>query len=443
MKKERLLPSIIAVATLSLAVNWGCSFRQDTNKPVFIEFWTSDSEQDRIETQQKLAADFSTKFPNIKIKIVGVQEDLMPQRLAAYQAGGRLPEVIRLGLEYSGGYAKSNILDTPAITEVIQHLGEETFFAGPLELMRLESGEYAAAPIDGWVQCLWYRKDWFKQANLEPPTTWDRISKAAGKLNNPKENIYGLVLGTDPQQIYTQQTFEHIALSNNVRILNDVGHITINPDRLKESLKFYQELTAFSPPGNNSWREARKYYLTGRAAMIFYSPYIVDDIAGFADDYRPAKDLAENTNLVSSIKGPHGDMAVYGQIDGLGITRTALPEKRAAAKEWVKYLLTTGHLDVCNMSPGGKVPTRKAIVSSWKKHPYFSLYPSGLPERLALAMEDIKRWGWYNGHHSPIITDLYAQKLFPALIGEILTNRSTIDSAPSWIEERLKNLNTQ
>ena len=92
--------------------------------------------------------------------------------------------------------------------------------------MRAGVDAFAAVPIDGWAQCLWYRKDWFESENLTPPSSWRNIQLAAEKFHKPSQQIYGIVLGTDPQQIYTQQSLEHLALSNGVYLFNEEGEFS-------------------------------------------------------------------------------------------------------------------------------------------------------------------------------------------------------------------------
>ena len=409
------------IAVLAAALIGGCGQPQ-TDKTV-VAFWTTDHEQDRIETQRALAADFMAVHTQIEVRVVGVPENDLPKRLAAHQAAGTLPDVVRMGLEYVSGYADEGLLDTQAATETIERLGRDTFADGPLQLLRHSGGGYKAVPVDGWAQCLWYRRDWFEEAGLPPPTTWERIRAAAEHFHRPVEKSYGIVIGTDPQQVYTQQTFEHFALSAGLRLFAPDGSLDLPGDRLAETLTFYRELAAFGPPGNNNWREARKYYLSGRAAMMFYSPYIVDDIAGFVEDAQPVEDLARHTDFVSLIAHSDGVKAAYGQVVSLAVMTGKDPQRREAAKTWVSFLLGEGYLTLCNMSPGGKVPVRHTIVDDWEEHAYFEYYPPGLARRLASAMDGIGRWGWRDGRQFPAITDVYARKIFPALIGDVMDGR--------------------
>ncbi|NQT94643.1 MAG: carbohydrate ABC transporter substrate-binding protein [Lentisphaerae bacterium] len=419
-----------------LAVS-GC--RRDVG-PVTVEFWTTDHEVDRIEVQRRLARRFEADHPGVQVRVIGVPENDLPKRLAAYRAGGRLPQVIRLGLEYAGGYADEGILDPDAASTVIRELGEETFFSGPLDLLRRKDGRYAAVPVDGWVQCLWYRKDLFEENGLPPPDTWENILAAARKMHRPQERSYGIVLGTDPQQVYTHQSFEHFALSGGVTLFDAQGNVSIDGVTLQIVLGVYAELAKTGPPENCDWRQARKYYLSGRTAMMLYSPYIIDDIAGLVADQEPIEGLAHNTDFVSVIRGANGKEASYGQVVSLGITTSEDPRQAEGAREWVAFLLSDGYLELCFMSPGGKVPVRRTIVERWRKHEVFSDYSEDLPGRLAQSMDGLKRWGWREGMRSPLIAPIYARKVFPTLVGEVLDGRLDPAEAGAWVEREIQGL---
>ena len=126
------------LATVLLAAACaGCGARTGS-RPVVVEFWTTDHELDRMEVQRELALVFAEQYTNapVRVDVVAVPENDLPKRLAAYQAAGRAPAVLRLGLEYASGYADEGILDRDAANETIRELGEDTFFAGPLALLR-------------------------------------------------------------------------------------------------------------------------------------------------------------------------------------------------------------------------------------------------------------------------------------------------------------------
>ncbi|MFQ6034089.1 MAG: ABC transporter substrate-binding protein, partial [Candidatus Bipolaricaulia bacterium] len=231
-------------------------------------------------------------------------------------------------------------------------LGRETFGAGPLNLARVEGG-YAAVPADGWGQLLLYRKDLFEKEGLARPDRWDRIRRAAAALHKPPL-VWGFEAATDPGQTYTQQVFEHFALSNGVRLTDPSGTVHLNTPEMVQTLKFYKELARFTPPGNLYWLHTRMDYLSGRAAMIVWSPFILDELSGLRRDQPVVPDivkgeagfLARNTGFVTIIHGP-GGAAQYGQVNYLGITRDA--DKSAAAR-WIEFLLNEGYLRWLSMA---------------------------------------------------------------------------------------------
>jgi len=431
---SRMIACVCFLAALGLA---GASTAQEAGK-VKIQFWTTEVEQDRMQTQNELAREFERLNPGVKVQVVPVPEDRLNEKITSAKAAGLLPDVVRLGLEYVRGYMEDGLLDAGAATEAINELGEGTFYRGPLELVRAAAGGYAAVPIDGWVQGIWYRKDWFEEKGLAEPSTWVDIERAAAAFHSPKEFRYGIVLGTDPGQPYTQQTFEHIALSNGARLFDEEGKLKIEEGRMAEAFAFYKRLASYGPPGHNYWREARQNYLTGRAAMIFYSPYIIDDIAGLVEDQEVAvPDLPKKTGFVAAITGRHGDTASYGQVVSLGILKGADKEP---AKEWVKFLLTKVYARWCFMTPGGKTPVRKTISDEWKKHEIFSYYEEGMAEMLSAGMDAMKRWGYIGSRWFPLMKDIYGMKVVPEVVGLVLRGKLPPEEAVSDLRKRIEGL---
>ncbi len=425
---------VCLVGVAVLALFGGCRRPPEATEVVF---WTAEVEQDRMEVQQALARRFAETRAGVEVRVVPVDENVLPEKLASARAAGRLPDVVELGLTQVARYAAEGLLDAAAATAVIRDLEEDGFYRGPLGLVRAPQGSgYAAVPLDGWVQGIWYRKDWFAEKGLLPPDTWDRILAAARALHDPTVPRFGIVLGTHPQQIYTQQVFEHLALAAGARLLDDAGRPALGP-RFLEALRFYRELAAFAAPGHSYWREARQYYLTGRAAMIFYSPYILDDIAGLVAEHRPAvPDLARRTGFVAAIQGPTGRPTAYGEVYALGLLAGARPE----AREWVAFLLGPGYPDWLAMAPGGKMPVRRRALARWRDQALFAPYDPGLPDALAEGFTRLARWGFGRPGGARLVGDLYASKRVPEMIGRLLDDREPPEQALDWLRAKVADL---
>ncbi|MDF1554323.1 MAG: extracellular solute-binding protein [Deferrisomatales bacterium] len=411
---------------------------QQQEKVSSIVFWTAEVEQDRLELQQGLALRFAATSGGVPVQVVPVDENVLPEKLAAAKAAGALPDVVELGLTQIVQFANQGILDGRAATAVVTELGRDSFYRGPLTLCGNPAGDgVAAVPIDGWVQGVWYRRDWLAENGLAPPTTWDDLLRAARALHEPQASRFGIVVGTHPQQTYTQQVFEQVALSNGARLYTADGASAVRSAKMLAAVEYYRKLAGAGPPGHTYWREARQYYLNGRAAMIWYSPYIIDDIAGLVAEHQPTvADLAGKTGFVPTLAGPEGPPTSYGEVYALGIPKGAAP----AAADWVKFLLGAGYQEWLSMAPGGKIPVRRGAVQKWKEHPYFAHYQPGLADTLAAGMDRMERWGFFGTTAVPAIGEVTATKVVPEMLGKVISGEMDAAQGLIWLEQRLARL---
>ena len=54
-----------------------------------------------------------------------------------------------------------------------------------------------------------------------------------------------------------------------------------------EVLAFYKKIAKSSPPGELYWKQSREIYFSGKAAMIIWSPFILDELAGLRNSAPP------------------------------------------------------------------------------------------------------------------------------------------------------------
>ena len=420
-----------------------------------ISFWTTEVEKDRLEVQRGIAREFTEKS-RIQVRVVPVQENLLAERVIAAYAAKSLPDVLFLPLDYTAGWAEAGILDVPSATATVDHLGKETFGKGPLNLVRVTGG-YAAIPADGWGQLLIYRKDLFRKEGLPVPDRWDRILEAAKVLHNPPL-IWGFEPPTDPGQIYTQQVFEHLALSNGVKLTGSSGDVSLNTPEMVKVLEFYKQLNEFAPPGNRHWLHTRMDYLSGRAAMTIWSPFILDELSGLRDDQPVIPDmtkgeqgyLAKNTGFVAILKGPNG-AAQYGQINYLGITQDA---NKASAIKWTEFLLTEGYLEWLGMAAEGKLPLHKGtqdepdlFIKGWMGLEFgvttrariSEFYGTDVVNVLMSGLDGFDRWGFAEGK-GELILKIYGTKMIPEILKRFLDGELRAEQAALKMDERVKAL---
>ncbi len=416
-----------------------------------LSFWTTEIEPQRMAIQQKLADQFSAAT-GIEVEIVPVDESELPTRVVAAAAANALPDMIFVPLDYVITWVEEGILDPKASTAVIKRLGASTFATGPLRLAAVANG-WAAVPADGWGQLLLYRKDLFAAVTPEgvlgSPDTWQRILAAAQTLHAPPK-VWGIEVGTDPTQVYMQQVLEQLALSNGVRLVNaNTGKVDLNTPAFIETLEFYKRLAGFTPPGDIYWRQTREDYHGGRAAMIIWSPFILDELAGLRDSVPITatglpKALHEVTGIVTALRGLSREKpAQWGQVSYFGITIGA----SADTVNWAEFLLSDGYLDWLSMAPEGKFPLRPRFVDGWKnleigvdrKAKISDLYADEIIDNLIAGVGDFDRWGFGVGKGA-CVGQIYGTKVMIRILRRYLDGEMTAAAAAKQMTEAIRRL---
>ena len=379
-----------------------------------MRFWTTEEQPERLAKQEQLAADFE-EATGVSVEVIPVTESELGTRATAAFAAGDLPDVIYHTLQYALPWAEAGLLDTDAATEVVEELGEDTFAPGALEMAAFDGG-VASVPLDGWTQMILYRKDLFEEAGLEPPTTYAAVTAAIEALNNPPE-MYGFVAATKVDDNFMSQVLEHVFLANGVSPVGPDGFQELDPEKTKEVLEFYKTIAEASPPGDLFWKQSREVYFAGNAAMIIWSPFILDELAGLRDSAPPtitddptSPELASKTGIVTNFAGPSNpDGAAWGEMSLLGITVDADIDN---AIDFVKYSMTEGYMNTLSIAPEGKFPIRRGtaenpteFADAWaalpvgvdRKAPLGELYAPEMIEEIVAGLDVAQRWGVEDG----------------------------------------------
>lgn len=403
-RKTKLLSSAaLALVMVSGAVN------ADT-----IRFWTTEEQPERLAKQQEMAAEFQAAT-GTEVQVIPVTESDLGTRATAAFAAGDLPDVIYHPLQYALPWAEAGILDTEAASEVVEGLGQGTFAPGPLAMAAVEGG-VASVPVDGWTQMIVYRADKFEEAGLEAPTSFANVVTALDKLHNPPE-MYGFVAATKVDENFMSQVLEHVFLANGVSPVNYDGAAALDPAATTEVLEFYKAIAEASPPGELYWKQSRELFFAGQAAMIIWSPFILDELAGLRDSAPPtinddptSSELASKTGIVTNFSGPSNpDGAAWGDVRYFGITNDADTD---LAMDFVKFSMDEGYTQTLSIAPEGKFPVRRGTADepskfseAWsmlpvgvdRKAPLGDLYDQAMINEIVGGLDVAKRWGVAEG----------------------------------------------
>ncbi len=413
-----------------------------------IRFWTTEEQPDRLAKQQAMAEAFEART-GVAVEVIPVTESELGTRATAAFAAGDLPDVIYHPLQYALPWAEAGILDTDAATDVIEELGPETFAPGALSMAAVEGG-YASVPVDGWTQMVVYRKDLFDAAGLAPPNTYDNIRAAIARLHNPPE-MYGFVAATKVDENFMSQVLEHVFLANGVSPVDENGFKPLDVKKTTEVLEFYKAIAEASPPGDLYWKQSRELYFAGKAAMIIWSPFILDELAGLRDSAPPtinddptSRELASKTGIVTNLAGPSNpDGAAWADIRYFGITADAETE---AAMDFVQFSMDEGYTQTLAIAPEGKFPVRRGdksdparFVKAWselpvgvdRKAPLSELYAQEMIDEIVGGLDVAQRWGVKEGQlalASKIINSQVINRLVREYIDGVRDAAATVEA---------------
>ncbi|MFI2781255.1 ABC transporter substrate-binding protein [Streptomyces sp. ALB3] len=418
MKTRRSRATLFGLAaTLAAGLLAGCSGSSGPARPDNrITVWSQENLPPRMAATRKVISRFE-KESGVQVDLVGVDEAQLPQLIMSAAAAGKLPDVIgavpmgQVWQMYGNG-----LLNTEVADRIVKDLRPATFNSNALALTS-DRGTRLGVPSDAWLQILVYRKDLFAEAGLDAPDDYASALKAAASLD--KGGRDGISLATDPSDVFTQQSFEDLALANGCELVDEAGEPALDSRACRNAFAAYDDLAReHGAPGTQSVDTTRATYFAGKSSMMIWSSFLLDELAGLRSDALPScpecgkdpKFLARNTGVVTSLKGPDGkEPAQFGEITSWAVTRTAETD---ASGKFIEYMMGKGYADWFGMAPEGKIPVRTGTADSpdsferaWRasvmgvdrRESMQKAYPPALLDRLVTGVGAMKRWGLTQG----------------------------------------------
>ena len=273
--------------------------------------WSLESQTDRVQATQAVADKF-TQQTGVKVKIVATDENQFTQLITSAAAAGELPDVVgALPLAAVAQMATNDLLDTEAAKAVVDELGRDTFSPRALELTT-QDGNQLAVPSDGWAQLLFYRKDLFDKAGLAAPDTFDKIRQPRRRSSTPAawraSRSRPCPTTRSPRRPSRTSRWATTASSSTTRRTSRSTRA-----QCVETFQLYGDLVEnFSVPGAQDVDTTRATYFSGKAAMVVWSSFLLDEMAGLRNDALPTCPeckadpayLAKNSGIVTAISGP-------------------------------------------------------------------------------------------------------------------------------------------
>lgn len=293
---------------------------------------------------------FEHKHPEIRLEVITGLEITGPANesgLFLAMAGGMAPDVLYVNFRQLENYVNQGFL-YPLDEFIAQDPHVLDKVHKPIRDVITVGGHTYSYPFQQAVQALYYRKDMFRDAGLDPnrpPRTWDEFYEYAQKLTVPDKGQWGFGFDAEPQgTAYWWINFLWSAGGEAVKQQPDGKWVAaFNTPEGAEALKFYRRLVAdeWTLPNGKKQRGValrasyvvRDYVMKNKMAMWFQ--YQTDVIAN--------RSTAEISPALIGIapmpKGPTGLSA--NEINAYMFGVCALqkdPKVRRAAWEFIKYM---------------------------------------------------------------------------------------------------------
>jgi multiple sugar transport system substrate-binding protein len=450
--RRRRVTAAAALTIVMLASLAGCGGdSEDSDDANSITVWIEEDLPDRVAATQRIVDGFTQKT-GVKVSLVAIAEDQFNQILTSNAAAGKLPDVIgSLPLGQVRTLSTNNLIDTDAVGSVIEGLDRKTFSDSALKLTA-DGDKQLAVPSESWVQLLVYRKDLFDKAGLGTPATYDDVLAAAKALDS--SGTAGFLGANVAGDAFTGQTFEEIGLGNGCQLVDDSAKVTFDSSQCVEALDFYGRLQKYSVAGAQDVDTTRASYFAGKGAMVIWSSFILDEMAGLRKDALPTCPqcksdpafLAKNSGVVTAIKGPSGSgPATFGEITSWTIASGAATEP---AEKFVNYMMTDGYQQWIAIAPEGKIPVRtgdKAGATTYSdawsklevgvdtKAPLSKFYSPEVIDALTSGAGNLSRWAIPQGQGNLLGAIQGAQPVAGA-VNQVANGTSAVEAASKAAE---------
>jgi multiple sugar transport system substrate-binding protein len=262
-----MLLGVVALASASI---FGLSAKAEDT---VITVWSLDKD---IQPAPNLIKQFNALNNGIKVEYREIQfDDVVSESMRAYSTG-KAPDIIAIDNPDHALFASHGaFLDLTDMIAKSTIIKPANYFPGPLKSATWD-GKYYGVPKATNTIALYYNKDLFKAAGLDPnkpPQTWDELLADAKKLTDPGKNVYGLTFSAKASEEGTFQflpwaqmagaTYDHINTDGAVKALTTWKQI------IDEKLASPDTLT------RSQW-DSTATFNAGNAAMAISGPWEID-----------------------------------------------------------------------------------------------------------------------------------------------------------------------
>lgn len=339
MKSRTPLAAFAAAVTATLLLA-GCSSQNTPaaeEGPVTIEvgdYPSADQDAARATFEKRVAA-FEEANPDITIKPVETVWDA--QTFQANVAGDTLPDVLKVPFtEIQSLISRGQVADLTDALNDADFL--DTINPQTAKVAQDAGGRQFGVPVNPYAIGLFYNRDLFTQAGLDPdnpPTTWDQVAEAA-KAITEKTGKAGYAQMTTENNGGWMLTAQIYSMGGSIEDAEGT-EATFNDDATKQSLEYLQQMRwDDNSMGSNflyNMTDIAKDFAAGSIGMFMSVPSASygHAVSNYGMD-------RESIGLAPVPTGPGSDGQVLagGSVEIVGPKAT--DAEKAAAVKWINFV---------------------------------------------------------------------------------------------------------
>ena len=219
---------------------------------------------------QKLSKSFEAQHPEITLKWVVLEENVLRQRLTTDIAtqGGQF-DVLTIGMYEASLWGAKGWLEP--MTNLPADYDLNDVFPSVREGLSAKGTLYAL-PFYAEASITYYRTDLFKAAGLEMPEhpTWEQLAGFAAKLHKPDQGQYGICLRGKAGWGENMALITTVGNAFGARWFDEKWQPEFSGSEWKNALNFYVDtMSKYGPPGasSNGFNENLALFNSGKCGM--------------------------------------------------------------------------------------------------------------------------------------------------------------------------------
>ncbi|WP_087974196.1 extracellular solute-binding protein [Oceanobacillus rekensis] len=323
---------------------------------ITLEYWQY-SFDSKVTLMDELIAEFEEANPGIKVEQTNFPYDQYNEQVAAQVPAGRGPDVINLFYGWVPTYVDAGYLQ-PLPQDAFPHDEIESEFFPLVEATKMD-GEYWTIPTAVRTLALFYNKDLFEEAGLDPespPTTWEELEDYAVQLTKADDSgrLEQSGMAWEPAQQGHQWLRDGLTIQAGGQVLSEDRKDVVwadDPAGL-EAFKYWLSFpTDLGTSEQGFYTDDVTAFVTEKAAMNIDGSFRIGTLQSDAPDLNyavaplPGKD-AQSTNSSFWTNG---------------ITAGVEGEKLEAATKFLEFLTSDDVMERW-LDATGELPAKEAVA---------------------------------------------------------------------------------